>query len=96
MAIEGSQGQRYAAARNLPHETYSDHRQLPIREGDTALFQRGHIGLVKSYDPNSGILVTMEGNAGDRVQERRYDLSDPAVLRGFDGFGRPALGDFRE
>jgi hypothetical protein len=49
--------------------------------------------MVKSYDPNTGRLVTIEGNSGNRVCERTYDLSDPAVLARFDGFGRPALGD---
>ncbi len=93
MAIDGSRGQRYAAARDLPHETYRDHRELPIREGDTALFQRGHVGMVRSYNPDTGILVTVEGNAGNRVREKRYDLSDPQVMAQFDGFGRPALGD---
>jgi peptidoglycan hydrolase-like protein with peptidoglycan-binding domain len=93
MAIEGSDGHRYAASRNLPHEVYRDHRELPIREGDTALFRRGHVGMVKSYDPSTGQLVTMEGNTAQGVCERRYDLSDPAVLARFDGFGRPALGD---
>jgi hypothetical protein len=93
MAIEGSDGHRFAANRNLPHEVYSDHRQLPIRAGDTALFRRGHVGMVKSYDPATGQLVTMEGNTGRGVCERRYDLSDPAVLARFDGFGRPALAD---
>lgn len=92
MAIEGSEGQRFASSRGLPHEVFRDFRDLPIREGDTALFRRGHVGLVKSYDPRTG--VTIEGNAGGgRVRERRYDLSDPSVFQQFDGFGRPALSD---
>lgn len=93
MAIEGSPGDRYASARDLPHEVYRNHRELPIRAGDTALFRRGHVGMVKSYDPATGALVTIEGNTANGVTERRYDLSDPAVLARFDGFGRPALSD---
>lgn len=94
MTFEGSVGDRYASRRDLPHEAYSDHRQLPIRAGDTALFAHGHVGMVESYDPASGRLTTVEGNVGNRVQRKTYDLSDPAVRARFDGFGRPAAGDF--
>ncbi len=93
LAIEGSEGHRFAASRNLPHEVYSDYRELPVRAGDTALFRRGHVGMVKSYDASTGQLVTIEGNTANGVAERSYDLSDPAVLARFDGFGRPALSD---
>lgn len=94
MTFDGSTGDRYADARRLPHETYTRHQDLPIRPGDTALFSHGHVGMVESYDPASGRLTTLEGNVGDRVQRRTYDLSDPAVRARFDGFGRPAAGDF--
>jgi peptidoglycan hydrolase-like protein with peptidoglycan-binding domain len=95
MTFEGSVGDRYASRRDLPHEAYSDHRQLPIRAGDTALFAHGHVGMVESYDAASGRLTTIEGNVGNRVQRKTYDLSDPAVRARFDGFGRPAAGDFQ-
>ena len=93
MAIEGSRGHRYAKTRKLPHEAYTDYRKLPIREGDTVLFRRGHVGMVKSYDPNTGKLVTVEGNVGSKVRQFEYDLSKQRVFDRFDGFGRPALGD---
>lgn len=94
MTFDGSVGDRYASARNLPHETYTSPRDLPIRAGDTALFAHGHIGMVADYNRDTGILTTIEGNVGNRVQERTYDLNDPAVRARFDGFGRPAAGDF--
>jgi hypothetical protein len=96
MTFSGSVGDKYASRRNLPHETYTDPSQLPIREGDTALFAHGHVGMVESYNRNSGLLTTIEGNVGDRVQRKTYDLNDPAVRAKFDGFGRPAAGDFVE
>ena len=66
-----------------------------IREGDTALFSRGHVGLVESYDPTSGRLVTIEGNSiGEAVRRRTYNLNDPRDRAAFEGFGRPARGDF--
>ena len=96
MTFEGSRGDEYATQRNLPHEVYNQPSELPIREGDTALFKRGHVGMVENYDRNSGILTTIEGNVGDRVQRKKYNLNDPAVRAQFDGFGRPAAGDFVE
>lgn len=88
---------------NLEDNTF-DYQSLPIRPGDTALWQRGHVGMVESYDPSSGTLTTIEGNAtgtgndGERayqsVVRNTYDLSDPEVRQEFTGFGRPALSDF--
>ena len=95
MTFQGSVGDRYASARSTPHEVYSNPADLPIRPGDTALFARGHVGMVEGYDPASGMLTTVEGNTGNRVQRHTYDLNDPAVRARFDGFGRPASGDFR-
>ncbi len=93
MTLAGSGGQRHAAARNRPHEVYEPH-DLPIRAGDTALFSRGHVGLVESYDRDTGQLTTVEGNTARGVVRRSYDLNDPEVRAGFEGFGRPARGDF--
>jgi hypothetical protein len=94
MVLEGSSGQRWAERNNRPHEVF-DPGTLPLRAGDTALFNRGHVGLVEGYDPRTGILTTIEGNAGGgQVLRREYDLNDPAVRARFEGFGRPALGDF--
>jgi hypothetical protein len=80
-----------------------DAQHLPIRPGDTVLFSHSHIGMVESYDPASGQLNTVEGNATglgvdgkqhtDAVVRKSYDLNDPQVRKLFDGFGRPALGD---
>ncbi len=95
MVLDGSSGQRWAQSHGRPHETFSP-STLPIRAGDTALFNRGHVGMVESYDRSSGRLTTIEGNtAGGRVSRRTYDLNDPAVRARFEGFGRPAAGDFQ-
>ena len=94
MTFPGSTGDRYARANNLPHEVINSPRELPIRAGDTALFSHGHVGLVESYNPATGLLTTVEGNSGNKVARRTYDLNDPAVRARFDGFGRPASGDF--
>lgn len=81
-----------------------NYQNLPIRAGDTALFSHGHVGMVESYNPATGRLVTVEGNTsgmgpdGQRrsqaVVRKEYDLTDPAVRRKFDGFGRPSALDF--
>lgn len=88
---------------NVEENTYN-YKNIPIASGDAVLFTRGHIGIVKSYDPNSGKLVTIEGNASGKgydgkvkhgaVVTNEYDLSKSSERRKFDGFGRPALGDF--
>ncbi|MEQ8273940.1 MAG: peptidoglycan-binding protein [Deltaproteobacteria bacterium] len=93
MTLRGSGGQRHAAQRNRPHEVYEP-ENLPIRAGDTALFSRGHVGLVEGYDPATGQLTTIEGNTARGVVRRSYDLNDPQVRAQFEGFGRPARGDF--
>jgi hypothetical protein len=95
MVLEGSGGQAHAERHGRPHTIHSV-ESLPIRPGDTALFSRGHVGMVEGYDPATGRLTTLEGNTdGGRVSRHTYDLSDPAVRARFEGFGRPALGDFR-
>ena len=96
MTFEGSRGDQYASQRKLPHEVYTSPQDLPIREGDTALFKHGHVGMVENYDRNTGILTTIEGNVSDRIKRKTYDLNDPDVRKKFDGFGRPAAGDFVE
>ena len=80
------------------------HDRLPIRAGDVALFTHGHVGMVDSYDPATGLLTTVEGNTTGRgpdgrrrsgaVVRKTYDLTDPRVRAKFDGFGRPARADF--
>lgn len=80
-------------------------RNLPIQAGDIALFHHGHIGMVHSYNPQTGKLVTLEGNTSGKgpdgktwsqaVVMKEYDLSKAADRKRFDGFGRPALGDFK-
>ena len=79
-------------------------QDIPIQPGDVALFNHGHVGMVISYDPGSGELVTVEGNtAGEgpdgkrwtqAVVRKRYDLSKASDRKKFDGFGRPADSDF--
>lgn len=93
MTLSGSGGQSHAARRDRPHEVYEPNT-LPIRPGDVAIFGRGHLGMVESYDRNTGRLTTVEGNAGDRVQRRTYDLNNRRDRAQFEGFGRPARGDF--
>lgn len=82
-----------------------NYQNLPVRGGDTVLFNRGHVGMVESYDPRSGLLTTLEGNTSgmgadgrqrsQAVVRKTYDLSDPAVRQQFDGFGRPSALDFQ-
>ncbi|MDP2342335.1 MAG: peptidoglycan-binding domain-containing protein [Deltaproteobacteria bacterium] len=94
MTFPGSTGDRYASQNKLPHEVIASPQDMPLRAGDTALFSHGHVGLVESYNPATGLLTTIEGNSGNKVARRTYDLNDPAVRAKFDGFGRPASGDF--
>lgn len=85
-------------------ETYAP-QNLPIRPGDTALFTRGHVGLVTDYNPQTGVLKTIEGNTSglgpngktwhQAVVRNEYNLKDPTVQKQFGGFGRPALADFK-
>ncbi len=94
MVLSGSGGERHARTHDRPHETFEPNT-LPLRAGDVAIFSRGHVGLVESYDPASGRLVTIEGNSlGEAVRRRTYDLNDPAARAGFEGFGRPARDDY--
>jgi hypothetical protein len=79
-------------------------QNLPIQPGDVALFNHGHVGLVVSYNAQTGHLVTVEGNTSGQgpdgkkwsqaVVRKEYNLSQVADRSRFDGFGRPALGDF--
>jgi hypothetical protein len=94
MTFQGSSGDKYATKNKLEHEVYTDAKDLPIRPGDTALFSHGHVGMVEGYDAKSGTLTTIEGNVGNKVVRKTYDLNDPEVRKKFDGFGRPAAGDF--
>ena len=95
MTFRGSDGDQYASRRNLGHEVYDNPANLPIRPGDTALWERGHVGMVESYNRETGMLTTVEGNISNRVGRRTYDLNDPNVRAQFSGFGRPAAGDFQ-
>lgn len=79
-------------------------QNLPIQAGDVALFNHGHVGMVVSYNAQTGKLVTVEGNTAGKgpdgkhwtqaVVMKEYNLSQSADRKRFDGFGRPALGDF--
>lgn len=93
MTLSGSGGEQHARTHQRPHEVFEPNT-LPIRPGDTAVFSRGHLGMVEAYDRESGRLTTIEGNSGDRVTRRTYDLNDPRDRARFEGFGRPARGDF--
>ncbi len=96
MVLEGSHGQQHAQTNGRPAEVYSSPRDLPIRKGDTVLFSFGHVGIVKDYDPTTGKLTTIEGNAGGgKVKELVRDLDDPKMRAQIEGFGRPAMGDFK-
>lgn len=80
------------------------YQNLPLRPGDTVLYHQGHVGQVISYNQQTGKLITIEGNTSgtgpdgrqrsQAVVRKEYDLSKPSVRKIFDGFGRPALGDF--
>lgn len=79
-------------------------QNLPIQPGDVALFNYGHVGMVVSYNAQTGQLVTVEGNTAGKgpdgkywtqaVVMKEYNLAQAADRKRFDGFGRPALGDF--
>lgn len=79
-------------------------QNLPIQPGDVALFNHGHVGMVVSYNSQTGHLVTVEGNTSGKgpdgkhwtqaVVMKEYNLSQSSDRKRFDGFGRPALGDF--
>ncbi len=90
----GSQGHALAKSLNQPCVVADDYRELDIRPGDTALWDRSHVGMVESYNKETGILVTIEGNLGGRVRRMQYDLKDAADRNQFTGFGRPSLEDF--
>jgi hypothetical protein len=95
---------RYFSHYNAAANTFN-FRNLPIQAGDVALFHHGHVGMVHSYNPQTGKLVTIEGNTSGKgpdgktwsqaVVMKEYDLSKAADRKRFDGFGRPALGDFK-
>ena len=92
--FEGSQGHALAKSLNQPCVVAGDYRELDIRPGDTALWDRSHIGMVESYNKETGILTTIEGNLGGRVRRKQYDLTNAADRNQFTGFGRPSLEDF--
>ena len=92
--FEGSQGHALAKSLNQPCVIADNYRELDIRPGDTALWDRSHVGMVESYNKETGILVTIEGNLGGRVRRKQYDLTNAADRNQFTGFGRPSLEDF--
>ncbi len=76
--------------------------ELPLRPGDIVMWRlvlasgrvSYHIGMVRSYDPATGNLETIEGNRGGRVATGHYNVNDASFRERLYGFGRPALGDF--
>ena len=92
--FKGSQGHALAKSLNQPCVVADDYRELDIRPGDTALWDRSHVGMVESYNKETGILVTIEGNLSGRVRRMEYDLKNAADRNQFTGFGRPSLEDF--
>ncbi len=96
MTFAGSSGDAYARSHHLDHEVYSSPRDLPARPGDVVVM-RGHVAMVESYDPATGILHIVEGNAGaatDRVGRRTLDLNRAAHRDSIQGIGRPSIADF--
>lgn len=93
MTLRGSPGDTFASSAGLPHDVFGSFQQLPLVPGDYVLWP-GHMGLVESWNATTGRLVTIEGNTGNRVARRTYDLSVASVRGNFVGFGRPAPGDF--
>lgn len=85
-------------------------KQLPIAPADIVLISHGghvsganHITLVESYAPDSGELVTLEGNASgdgpsgsatDAVVRVARSLRNPKVLETIFGIGTPSQLDF--
>lgn len=93
MTLRGSPGDRFASSHGLPHEVYDRWQDLPLVPGDYVMWP-GHMGLVESFDRSTGLLTTIEGNTANRVARHTYRLADAAVRARFEGFGRPASGDF--
>jgi len=60
------------------------------REGDTIFFANpstgrfNHVGLVVAFDQQNNRVYTVEGNTGNMVRIRNFDLNDPRIH----GFGR--------
>lgn len=93
MTLRGSAGDREATeaqGRGGSHEAYDSPEQMPIRPGDTVI-EDGHVAMVRSYDPRTGEIQTIEGNNGDRVTTGHINVRSP----NFRGIGRPAAGDFQ-
>jgi len=67
----------------------SDSGYIP-REGDTIYFYSekkgriGHVGIVVAYDPETQRVYTVEGNTGNAVRIRHYDINNTRI----DGYGR--------
>ena len=62
---------------------YKDDAAMPMA-GDLVIFKSSHIGIVEDVQGNS--ILTVEGNASDRVRRRRYSRSNSNI----DGYCRPA------
>jgi len=60
------------------------------REGDAIYFYSerkgriGHVGIVVAYDHETQRVYTVEGNTGNEVRIRHYDINNPRI----DGYGR--------
>lgn len=51
------------------------------RPGDVALFRSdySHVGIVDSYNPQTGELMILEGNSGNRVRATTYGTADSKI-----------------
>jgi|GEM_PF-5828512 len=54
-----------------------------------------HTTLVERYDSDTKTIHTIEGNSGNRVRGKTYDLTDPAELSEIIYFARPSLATGR-
>ncbi|MGY2120259.1 CHAP domain-containing protein [Nocardia gipuzkoensis] len=65
------------------------------KEGDMIIFDwegdgtPDHVGIVKSVDPNTGRITTIEGNSSDRLQSNSYDRNAGSLV----GVVRPPSND---
>lgn len=66
-----------------PAKNKYTYNTLPIIPGDVVIFNEkgeSHLGMVESYNSQTGVLVTLEGNSGGGVSSKG-DGSDTQVVR---------------
>lgn len=66
-----------------PSKSQYTYSNLPIQPGDVVIFAekgQSHLGMVEAYNPQTGMLTTLEGNSGGG-SAKKGDGSDTEVVR---------------